>query len=661
MGNLATNPQTGETLFYDGTTWAPAKIAENPQTGERMAWDGSAWQPLQRPADAVASAVGGAVRGAGDAAPIDPVDEATRVFSSANEKWIAPALGGLSDLVGNTLYAPINKLFGTDLKADLTGIVREGMRDVGASGGADYLPKTEVGQLASDVIGAVGASLPIMGGASTLATKVADPVARGVLTTLGSAPGQQIAGAAGAGAGAYAANEMAPGSVFAELAGMLGGAALGGGIAAKVAPNKVIDAFTRQNMPMTAGVVSPDTAMGNATRAAEAGGLGTTIMGSGIVRNAYDNVAKTAGEKMDDLARSLGTVRTEDDLGRTLQGSVGRFMDDKAAQADDAFTQIGRIFAPEDRFRATNTLRALASSYDDIDDPAIAALVRDPRFAAYRNAIAEAGDELSYSTLKGFRSYIGRQMDRLTLDGGADNAQLKALYGALTDDMESALRAKGGDAAVDAFRDVNNWYRQQMEMARNNLQPLVGKGQPASAERAFSTFTQSAGAKAGNIQRLQDIYRNLSPGERADVSASILSRMGQDASGFSVAKFLSDLSKMSPAARKLLFTDQFGDDLLRAWEDMTEIILPQADKISRYINRSNSGLSITQAGQVVVGAGAAEPFTAVATILGPAVMAKAMTSPGAVRFMAKAIARGEAAASIAARVTAILAGQQAGD
>lgn len=667
MGNLATNPQTGETLFYDGKAWGPAKLAENPQTGERMAWDGSAWQPLQSPADAAASAVGKAVRSAGDAAPVDPVDEATRVFSAANEKWVAPALGGLSDLVGNALYAPINELFGTDLKADLTGVLREGMRDVGASGGPDYKPKTEVGQIASDVIGATAAVLPVLASAGAAAPGVAyagaapQTTAQAVLGLLGSAPKGQIAAGAGAGVGSYLAEEAAPGSDVAQIAGQLLGALGGASVAAKIEPNKVIDAFTRQNIPMTAGVVAPDTAMGNAARAAEAGGLGTTILGSGIVRNAYDDITRAAGEKVDDIARTVGNVRAEDDLGRTLQGSVARFMDDKAAQADDAFSQIGKIFGPDDKFRAASTLRSLASSYDDIDDPIIAALVRDPRFAAYRDAIAQAGDDLSYNTLKGFRSYIGRQMDRLALDGGADNAQLKALYGALTDDMEAALRTKGGDAAVNAFRDVNSWYRQQMEMARNNLQPLVGKGQPTSPERAFGTFAQAASGKAGNIQRLRDIYTNLAPDERADMSASIIAKMGQGKDGFSVAKFLTDYANMSPAARKLLFADQFGDDLLRAWEDMTEIILPQADKISRYINRSNSGLSLMQGGQLVVGAGAAEPFTAVATILGPAVMAKAMTSPAAVRFMAKAIARGETAAGIAARVTAILTGQQQGD
>lgn len=615
-----------------------------------------------------AGAVGSAVRGAG-AAAIDPVDEVTRVFSAANEKWVAPAVGGLVDLVGDPLYAGINALFGTDYDSDMTGVLREGMRGIGASGGPGYQPKTELGQVASDVLGGTAAVLPLLAAGGAAAPGVAyggaapKSVGQGIMGLLGSAPTAQMVAGASAGGGSYLANEAAPGSDIAQFVGQLGGALGGATLAAKVAPDKVIDAFTRQNVPMSAGLVAGDTKAGAALRAGEAGGLGTTILGSGIIRGTYDDAARAIGNKVDDIARTIGTVRPEDDLGRTLQGSVARFMDDKADEAAKTFDAIGQTFGPNDVYVPKATLQTLAKSFDGIDDPALQAITRDGRFQKFAAAfVDDAGvaKPLTYNTLKGFRSFIGRQMNRLALDSGADNAQLKALYGALTDDMEAALLAKGGGTALKAFHDANGWYTRQMEMARNNLQPLVGKGSPVNAERAFATFAGAANAKAGNIQRLQDIYKNLTPAERGDFSASMIARMGQDGDGFSVAKFLTDLSKMSPEARKMMFTDQFGDDLLRAWEDLTDIIAPQFQKAGRYINRSNSGLSVVQGVQIAGGAMAAEPFTAIGAILGPAVLAKAMTSPTAVRFMASAIARGETAAGIAARVAAIIGAQREG-
>lgn len=611
------------------------------------------------------AAVGDAVRGVADKAPVDLANETTRVLSSANEEWIAPALGGISDMVGNAVYAPINALFGTDYKADLTGVLREGMRDVGASGGPGYKPLTETGQVASDVVGGAAAVLPLLATGGAAAPSMQQGLAKNVMALLGSEPKAQLAAGAGAGVGSYLADEVAPDSTFAQLVGTLAGALGGAGIAATAKPDAVMNAFKRQKVPATAGLTAGDNAAGKALTAMEAGPIGTSIGGAGIVRNAYDRAVQATGQGVDDIARTLGTVQPADDLGATLQASVARFMDDKADEAARAFDEIGRVFGPDDVFVPTRSLQTLAKSFDNIDDPALQAITRDPRFQKYASAFLDesgAAKQLSYGTLKGFRSYIGRQMDRLTLDGGADNAQLKALYSALTDDMERALQAKGGDKLVQAFKSTNDWYRRQMETARANLQPLVGKGQPVNTERAFATFMKSTDAKAGNIKRLNDIYKNLTPGERADFSASIIANMGQGKDGFSVARFLTDLSKMSDDAKDILFRQQFSDDLLQAWDDLTNVIMPKIAGAERFVNRSNSGLSAVGGAQLL-GAGAigmAEPITAVTTLLGPALAAKMMTNPTAVRLLARGIARGEVASSIAARVTAILTGQQQG-
>lgn len=45
---IAVNKQTGEAMFLDQAgQWKPARIAKNPETGETLAWDGSEWQPVK--------------------------------------------------------------------------------------------------------------------------------------------------------------------------------------------------------------------------------------------------------------------------------------------------------------------------------------------------------------------------------------------------------------------------------------------------------------------------------------------------------------------------------------------------------------------------------------------------------------------------------------
>lgn len=117
MGQLATNPQTGETIYYDGQAWAPAKMAENPQTGERVAWDGDAWRPVKSKAAVVGDMVASAVRGPGqdqpipDAAPATPGEDAIAKVKEA----LSPGRFGEAVFQGATLG------FGDEIRAGLEG------------------------------------------------------------------------------------------------------------------------------------------------------------------------------------------------------------------------------------------------------------------------------------------------------------------------------------------------------------------------------------------------------------------------------------------------------------------------------------------------------------------------------------------------------------
>jgi len=45
----ATNPETGETVYFDGNSWVPAKTATNPETGQTVALAGNEWVPVGPP------------------------------------------------------------------------------------------------------------------------------------------------------------------------------------------------------------------------------------------------------------------------------------------------------------------------------------------------------------------------------------------------------------------------------------------------------------------------------------------------------------------------------------------------------------------------------------------------------------------------------------
>ena len=279
----------------------------------------------------------------------DATDEATRVLSAVNEDWLAPAIGGIPDLLGNAIYAPINELFGTDYRADLTGLLNEGMRDTGMSGGADYRPRTEGGKIAGNVLGAAASTLVPMGAAQGLAAKVAPGVTQQVLNVLGSNVGSQVAGGAGAGLGSYAADKIAPDSLAAKIAGLLAGGFLGGGaysLATQGAPvPQAIQAFERQNVPYTGALSTGEKGIGNRlVRGAENTIFGSSFGGGQVIDDAQRTAMNAARSRLDDIAAATGNVKTADEIGQMVRGSVDRFIGERAT-IGNAFDEVANALA----------------------------------------------------------------------------------------------------------------------------------------------------------------------------------------------------------------------------------------------------------------------------------------------------------------------------
>lgn len=100
MSNLATNPTTGETLFYDGNAWVPARVAENPQTGERIAWDGQGWRPIKAQGELVGQKVADVVKNTGQPAELTFDNTLANFFQGATFGYGDELVAGARDLLG---------------------------------------------------------------------------------------------------------------------------------------------------------------------------------------------------------------------------------------------------------------------------------------------------------------------------------------------------------------------------------------------------------------------------------------------------------------------------------------------------------------------------------------------------------------------------------
>lgn len=197
---LATNPQTGETVFLaDDGAWKPAQTAVNPQTKEMMAFDGKTWSAVEAKSkgvlgyidDAVRSLASGATFGYADelAAKMDELTgrggsyDQNLAREQARDAQIPAAIkypGEIAGAVGSAVAAaPVTGAVGAASGfAKLPGIAKAilGGTGVGAAfGSGDAQPGQRLqGAAQGAAIGAAtGAVLPpIVGGIGRAATAI---------------------------------------------------------------------------------------------------------------------------------------------------------------------------------------------------------------------------------------------------------------------------------------------------------------------------------------------------------------------------------------------------------------------------------------------------------------------------------------------------------
>jgi hypothetical protein len=214
---IAVNPDTGETVYLTPEgQWAPARTAVNPQTKETLAFDGQQWAPLPAPKQEAPAA-------------IDPYSaEARKRFDELKAKGVDPAAGlsrlaaqgmtfnaadeilaGLQtplEMIRRRTWSPVEGYKSAKAMEDLA--LEEGRKNSGIAGKA------------AEILGGVGSGAGITGGGLTFARSL--PPSAGLLARSAAAGADGLA--MGAGAGLMEGNSLAERGQNALTGGLLGGA-----------------------------------------------------------------------------------------------------------------------------------------------------------------------------------------------------------------------------------------------------------------------------------------------------------------------------------------------------------------------------------------------------------------------------------------------------
>lgn len=588
---------------------------------------------------------------------------------------ILNGIGQLPDAAAKVgdLLDPSTYITGIHSKTDFGSRAANGLSDLAGFA----TPQTDGENLASAAISAATGGLLT----APLGGEGAFPALASTLSGAGAGGASELARQNGAGPIGQLAAGIAGG--FAGPVAMAGAGRVAGAFApeAERALSPTMQAFHDQNVPALPADVG-----GWGTRALSAGTSKLTLGGIPMERAAKASIAGTQAAA-DRVASSIGNVADQTGAGLAARRGANTFLtnsNDTAGRLYDAIPIAANTSAKLD-----NTRQALAQITRGLEsNPELSAIMADPKMQRIARALmgetveeptgllaadgtpitrtVQKGGALSWQDLKDFRSEIGEKAGAPALQSDTSQQKLKALYGALSQDMQATAQAEGPQAAA-AFNRANTYWRARQQRIDDVITPILGKDGANTPDEAFKAIQSWAGSKADFVRTAQAL-RSLPEEEANTVRATIFNRLGRAAPGaqdvdgnvFSPATFMTNYSKLAqnPRVLNVLFPgEQYQKDL----RDL--LTIADAQKSAAKLGQGSPTAHLLQGAHATARIlhFFTSPLTATADAVGELAMGHLMSSPKFARWLASSVKKPNAAAQLAhiGRLNAIAVSQPA--
>lgn len=328
----------------------------------------------------------------------------------------------------------------------------------------------------------------------------------------------------------------------------------------------------------------------------------------------------------------------------------------QASAAAQAYAQQlrGRMQAQAEqiaqRNRVTPTNQQPVPSPAEIDAAVNAEIARLPKptsAAAIDNEVnqmlaAQVDDSLPYEALQKLRTLVGNEIENVSLVSDVPRSKWKALYGALSRDMEAAATTP---EAKQALSRANAYYNARIGRLEAIDSVINRNGGP---ERIFDAAM--SGTREGGTT-LRAVMQSLPPEGQRAVTGAVIKRMGlanpnaQDVSGdvFSARTFLTNWNKISPESRAALF-DRHGPNFSKSMDQIARVaqnIKQGSEVLSNPSGTANRAAALTYAASLVASMFGGSPLTTgglVAGGLGANLSARMLTNPNVVKWLARSTA-----------------------
>jgi len=391
--------------------------------------------------------------------------------------------------------------------------------------------------------------------------------------------------------------------------------------------------------------------------------------GAGRMRRFSEEQQRQMGDK----AR---TGVTAEDAGRQVKTGIERFVEDFKRKSDQLYNELDKHVPQDARVDVRETRAVLAdlnanipgapslsqwfknakiqglerSLKDDTEgtagtQSAMSAVDRqllEQLPGAQRNAeLAAASDGmLPYEAVKKLRTLVGQELANTSLVSEVPKDKWRALYAALSRDME-ALAASRGEEASKAFSRANQHHAAGIQRIEDVLDGVAKKVDPEDAFKAFMPTNPDQSNK------LRAVMRSLSESERKVVTEAVVNRMGRATPGrqdevgevFSSETFLTNWNRLSPEAKVQLFPDREMRKSVDALAAASSRIREGAKVFSNPAGTAGAAAGYGVYGSLFGGVVVGEPMatvSALGALTTANIGARMLTSPKVVEWLAKA-------------------------
>lgn len=330
--------------------------------------------------------------------------------------------------------------------------------------------------------------------------------------------------------------------------------------------------------------------------------LTSRLPGGAPMTRSSQRVMEQFSGALEDTAKQFGSQTTQYGAGNIAQRGARGWLDRVKTNAERLYDDVDKHVSANAEVAIPNFYSSLGSRRDFFTkNPIVGNLLQNPKLRRFEKALTDEGGlptSLTFKEAQELRKELGLMMGRNELINNVPRADIRRVYGALTEDMRGSL--VGNEKGLKAFDWATKYWRTRRERVDNVLDSIIGEGiSPGRAMERIVNFVKKDANSAFQIKN------SMQPKEWDEVASYVFRSLGKEEHtvsgevGTGVVGFLNDFTKLrkNSEAFRWAFGGSRYKKLAPIFSDMARVA-ENMKYLKIVANKGSSGYSNATAGMV---------------------------------------------------------------